>query len=233
MSRDGYDIRLDESLGDQVRISCVVALRGRVCGLCDVFCWDSSGESPKIKFKECSRLLFGEFSSSEAAEEKSGVFGEIFEFYCSSGTVHRVLFTGYCSSGTVHRGIVHRGYCSSSGFPHCSLSFLQFQSIVKSLDGFRTVRIARLSIIPFSYKRFRDGRRLEVVAREGAVLEAVVGRARGRGQVVDFPADSGESVAPSVAIASVTQSISMASDASVGLGAGAAPGWGGAPAQGP
>ncbi|CAA7017569.1 unnamed protein product [Microthlaspi erraticum] len=49
-------------------------------------------------------------------------------------------------------------------------------------------------------------------------------------------ADSGESVAPSVATASVTQSVSVASeasvDASVGLGAGAAPGWGGAPAQG-
>ncbi|CAA7059450.1 unnamed protein product [Microthlaspi erraticum] len=46
-------------------------------------------------------------------------------------------------------------------------------------------------------------------------------------------ADSGESVVPSVAIASVTQSVSVASeasvDASVGLGAGAAPGWGGAP----
>ncbi|CAA7031915.1 unnamed protein product [Microthlaspi erraticum] len=49
-------------------------------------------------------------------------------------------------------------------------------------------------------------------------------------------ADSGESVVPSVATASVTQSVSVASeasvDASVGLGAGAAPGWGGAPAQG-
>ncbi|CAA7047128.1 unnamed protein product [Microthlaspi erraticum] len=45
-----------------------------------------------------------------------------------------------------------------------------------------------------------------------------------------------ESVVPSVATASVTQSVSVASeasvDASVGLGAGAAPGWGGAPAQG-
>ncbi|CAA7028488.1 unnamed protein product [Microthlaspi erraticum] len=49
-------------------------------------------------------------------------------------------------------------------------------------------------------------------------------------------ADSGESVVPSVATASVTQSVSVASEASVdariGLGAEAAPGWGGALAQG-
>ncbi|CAA7029779.1 unnamed protein product [Microthlaspi erraticum] len=54
------------------------------------------------------------------------------------------------------------------------------------------------------------------------------GRGRGRG----VPADSGESVAPSVHTASVTQSVSLAGDASVGLGAGAAPGGGGAPAPG-
>ncbi|CAA7036471.1 unnamed protein product [Microthlaspi erraticum] len=49
-----------------------------------------------------------------AAEEKSGVFGEIFEFYCSSG---------HCSSGVLF--IVGIRHCSSSFF------FLQFQSIVK------------------------------------------------------------------------------------------------------
>ncbi|CAA7030715.1 unnamed protein product [Microthlaspi erraticum] len=78
---------------------------------------------------------------------------------------------------------------------------------------------------------------LEVVAREGAVLEAVVaGRERGgragRGRGRGLPEESGESVAPSVHTASVTQSVPLAGDASVGLGAGAAPGGGGAPAPG-
>ncbi|CAA7014945.1 unnamed protein product [Microthlaspi erraticum] len=54
-------------------------------------------------------------------------------------------------------------------------------------------------------------------------------------RIVDF-GGFGRECGPSVAIASVTQSVSVASeasvDASVGLGAGAAPGWGGAPAQG-
>ncbi|CAA7039549.1 unnamed protein product [Microthlaspi erraticum] len=56
------------------------------------------------------------------------------------------------------------------------------------------------------------------------------GRGRGRG----LPEESGESVAPSVHTASVTQSVPLAGDAStsVGLGAGAAPGGGGAPAPG-
>ncbi|CAA7040156.1 unnamed protein product [Microthlaspi erraticum] len=53
------------------------------------------------------------------------------------------------------------------------------------------------------------------------------GRGRGRG----LPEESAESVAPSVHTASVTQSVSLADDASVGLGAGAAPGWGGSPTQ--
>ncbi|CAA7043474.1 unnamed protein product [Microthlaspi erraticum] len=86
----------------------------------------------------------------------------------------------------------------------------------QSLDGFRTVRIARLVSSPSatrdSARPWRSGPRLWTSA------------------------DSGESVVPSVATASVTQSVSVASeasvDASVGLGAGAAPGWGGAPAQG-
>ncbi|CAA7051141.1 unnamed protein product [Microthlaspi erraticum] len=56
------------------------------------------------------------------------------------------------------------------------------------------------------------------------------GRGRGRG----IPADSRESVASSMATASVTQLVSVASEASVdaivGLGAGASPGGGGAPA---
>ncbi|CAA7035461.1 unnamed protein product [Microthlaspi erraticum] len=56
------------------------------------------------------------------------------------------------------------------------------------------------------------------------------GRGRGRG----LPEESGESAAPSVHTASVTQSVPLAGDASasVGLGAGAAPGGGGAPAPG-
>ncbi|CAA7014461.1 unnamed protein product [Microthlaspi erraticum] len=55
----------------------------------------------------------------------------------------------------------------------------------QSLDGFRTVRIARLSIIPFSYKRFRArgcgarGRGAEAVVAE---LEAVEAGA----EIVDF-----------------------------------------------
>ncbi|CAA7022729.1 unnamed protein product [Microthlaspi erraticum] len=52
----------------------------------------------------------------------------------------------------------------------------------QSLDGFRTVRIARLSIIPFSYKRFRA----RGVAREGAVLEAVVAELEAGAEIVDF-----------------------------------------------
>ncbi|CAA7040507.1 unnamed protein product [Microthlaspi erraticum] len=90
----------------------------------------------------------------------------------------------------------------------------------QSLDGFRTVRIAR------------------GCGARGRGARGRGGRARGRGGRgrVWTSADSGESVAPSVATASVTQSVSVASeasvDASVGLGAGAAPGWGGAPAQG-
>ncbi|CAA7021705.1 unnamed protein product [Microthlaspi erraticum] len=67
---------------------------------------------------------------------------------------------------------------------------------------------------------------LEVVAREGAVLEAVVAELEAveAGPRLWTSADSGESVVPSVATASVTQSVSVASeasvDASVGLGAG-------------
>ncbi|CAA7012803.1 unnamed protein product [Microthlaspi erraticum] len=98
----------------------------------------------------------------------------------------------------------------------------------QSLDGFRTVRIARLSIIPFSYKRFRA----RGVAREGTELEAVEVGA----EIVDFRRIRERVWCRSVAIASVTQSVSVASEASVdarvGLGAEAAPGWGGALAQG-
>ncbi|CAA7014861.1 unnamed protein product [Microthlaspi erraticum] len=72
------------------------------------------------------------------------------------------------------------------------------------------------------------GRGAEAVVAELEAVEA--------GPRLWTSADSGESVVPSVATASVTQSVSVASeasvDASVGLGAGAAPGWGGAPAQG-
>ncbi|CAA7025595.1 unnamed protein product [Microthlaspi erraticum] len=61
----------------------------------------------------------------------------------------------------------------------------------ESLDGFRTVRL--VSIIPFSYKRFR-----KVVAREGAVLEAVVAELEPwrPGPRLWTSADSGESVVP-------------------------------------
>ncbi|CAA7053121.1 unnamed protein product [Microthlaspi erraticum] len=117
----------------------------------------------------------------QAVEEKSGVFGEIFEvllfigllFICDSALFIVFLFP----SVSIHC----QGECMTVG-----------------------PRFARLDL--------RPGPRLWTSA------------------------DSGESVAPSVAIASVTQSVSVASeasvDASVGLGAGAAPGWGGAPAQG-
>ncbi|CAA7047200.1 unnamed protein product [Microthlaspi erraticum] len=103
----------------------------------------------------------------------------------------------------------------------------------QSLDGFRTVRIARLSIIPFSYKRFRGE---FMLWRERARCSRPWWQSERPGPRLWTSADSGESVVPSVATASVTQSVSVASeasvDASVGLGAGAAPGWGGAPAQG-
>ncbi|CAA7032633.1 unnamed protein product [Microthlaspi erraticum] len=100
-----------------VRISVLRPCEVGFCGLCDVCVGIRGrihGESPKIKFKECSRLLFGEFSSSEAAEEKSGVFGEIFVLLFI-GTVHR-----YCSS-TVHRrdSALFIVFPFSFSFNHC------------------------------------------------------------------------------------------------------------------
>ncbi|CAA7032390.1 unnamed protein product [Microthlaspi erraticum] len=93
----------------------------------------------------------------------------------------------------------------------------------QSLDGFRTVRIARLSIIPFSYKRFRArgcGARGRGARGRGGRARGRGGRGRGRGL-----RRIRERVWRRVATASVTQSVSVASeasvDASVGLGAGA------------
>ncbi|CAA7049269.1 unnamed protein product [Microthlaspi erraticum] len=102
----------------------------------------------------------------------------------------------------------------------------------QSLDGFRTVRIARLSIIPFSYKRFRArgcgarGRGAEAVVAE---LEAVEAGA----EIVDFGgfgrecgAECGDCVGDPVVIGSFSASGSTRGSGSTSSGRGAAEGCG-------